>query len=218
MSDLTERSVPSADPQPAEPIPLQRTFRGVLLDIAPPLLAYYGLRAAGVSMYVALLTGTLVAGVKVGYDVVRARRLDPFAGYLVLTFGLSLAVALATTDARLVLAGNTVVNGIGGLIFLGSCLVGTPLTQVVAERASSAPQPDPGTGADPRYRRTHVRLSAMWGAGLLVEVIVRLFVIFSTPVDVANGATSAISLSATGLLILATIAVVRRASNRPQPR
>jgi hypothetical protein len=58
----------------------------------------------------------------------------------------------------------------------------------------------------------------MWGAGLLVEVIVRLVVIFSTPVDVANGATSAISLSATGLLILATIAVVRRASNRPQPR
>jgi intracellular septation protein A len=203
MSDLTERSVPSTDRQPAAPaIPLRATLGGVLFDIAPPLIAYYGLRAAGVSMYVALLTGTLIAGVKVVYDVVKARRLDPFAGYLVLTFGLSLAVALVTTDARLILAGNTLVNGLGGLIFLVSCVVGTPLTQVIAERAN----PDGS-----QNRRIHVQLSAMWGAGLLIEVAVRLVVIFSTSVDLANGATSAISLSATGLLILATIAWVRRA-------
>ena len=71
------------------------------------------------------------SGLRVGYGAIKSRRLDPFAGYLLLTFGLSLAVGLATTDPKLILVGNTLVNGLGGLIFLGSCVVGTPLTQVV---------------------------------------------------------------------------------------
>jgi hypothetical protein len=43
----------------------------------------------------ALLTATVLSGAKVSYDAVRARRLDPFAGYLMLNFGLSLAVGVA---------------------------------------------------------------------------------------------------------------------------
>ena len=110
-------------------------LRGILLDVAPPLIAYYGLRALGCSEYVALLSATVLAGVKVSYEAVKARRLDPFAGYLMLNFGLSLAVGLATADARMLMAGDTLVGGIGALVFLGSCDIGKPLTQVDAERA-----------------------------------------------------------------------------------
>ena len=188
-------------------------MRGVLLDIAPPLVAYYGLRALGQSEYIALLSATVLSGLKVTYDAIRARRLDPFAAYLLLTFGLSLAVGLATTDPKLLLAGNTLVNGIGGLVFLGSCVIGTPLTQVVAERvrpADDQPEPD----EERAHRWVHVLLSAMWGTGLLLEVAVRLVVISRLSVDAANGVTTAISLSTTGLLILATIVVTRRARAR----
>jgi hypothetical protein len=188
-------------------------MRGILLDIAPPLVAYYGLRALGQSEYVALLSATVLSGLKVTYDAIRTRRLDPFAVYLLLTFGLSLAVGLATTDPKLLLAGNTLVNGIGGLVFLGSCVIGTPLTQVVAERVRPADeQPEPAEQL--AHRRVHVLLSAMWGAGLLLEVAVRLVVIARLSVDAANGVTTAISLSTTGLLILATIVVTRRARAR----
>ena len=178
----------------------------VLLDVAPPLVAYYGLRAAGVSEYVALLAATVLSGARVVYGVVRTRRLDPFAIYLLLTFGLSLAVGLATTDPKSILVGNTLVNGIGGLIFLGSCLVGTPLTQVVGERFRT-----PGDGAATAdLRRVHVRLSAMWGVGLLVEVAIRLVVIEHASVDVANAVNSAITLPVIGALVVATIVVTRR--------
>ncbi len=188
----------------------------VLLDVAPPLIAYYGLRAVGTSEYVALLSATVVSGLRVSYGVVRTRRLDPFAVYLLLTFGLSMAVGLATTDPRLVLVGNTVVNGLGGLIFLGSCVIGTPLTQVVGERfrASRADADDDADDEAERrnLRGFHVRLSAMWGVGLLVEVAVRLAVIARFPVDVANGVNSAITIPVIGLLVLATIVVGRRAA------
>jgi hypothetical protein len=182
----------------------------VLLDVAPPLVAYYGLRAAGCSEYVALLSATVLSGLRVVYGVVTSRRLDPFAIYLLLTFGLSLAVGLTTTDPRLLLIGNTLVNGIGGLIFLGSCVVGTPLTQVVGERFHTAEVGDEAAAG--RLRRVHVGLSAMWGVGLLVEVAVRLAVIANLSVDAATGVNSAISLPVVGLLVLATVVVTRRTS------
>jgi uncharacterized membrane protein len=186
-------------------------LRIVLLDVAPPLVGYYGLRACGVSEYVALLTATVLSGLKVTYDAVKARRLDPFACYLLLTFGLSLAVALATTDPKLVLAGNTLVNGSGGLLFLGSCLVGTPLTQVVAERFRPE-HTEPAT--DELRRKIHISLSAMWGVGLLIEVAVRLIIISRASVDVANGLVSVTSLGTVGVLIGVTIAVGRKAPAR----
>ncbi|KQY09069.1 hypothetical protein ASD37_00855 [Mycobacterium sp. Root135] len=187
-------------------------FQTILLDVAPPLVAYYGLRALGVSEYVALLSATVLSGARVVYGVVKSRRLDPFAVYLLLTFGLSLAVGLATTDPKLILVGNTLVNGIGGPLFLGSCVVGTPLTQVVGERFRPADQADPTPDETRRIRRIHVRLSAMWGVGLLVEVAIRLVVIAHLSVDAANGVNSAITLPVIGFLVLATVVVSRRAA------
>ncbi|GAS95881.1 uncharacterized protein RMCC_2847 [Mycolicibacterium canariasense] len=189
----------------------------MLLDIAPPLVGYYGLRALGVSEYIALLTATVLAGIKVGYDAIKARRLDPFAGYLMLNFGLSLAVGLATSDARMLMVGDTLVGGIGALIFLGSCVIGKPLTQVVAERV----QPDDGSpepGEAAFKHRVHVLLSAIWGVGLLIGMLVSLGIIFSFSVDVGKGVNTAVSLALTGVLILVTIVIAKRAGARWEQR
>ncbi len=180
------------------------------MDVAPALVAYYGLRAAGQSEYVALLTATVLSGAKVAYDAVRARRLDPFAGYLMLNFGLSLAVGLATSDARMLMAGNTLVGGIGALIFLGSCFIGRPLTQVVAERVQ--PESGPAEPGEREFKhRVHIQLSAMWGIGLLVGMLVSLALIFGLSVDVANAVNTVVSLALTAALMVATFMVAKRA-------
>lgn len=186
-------------------------MRGILLDVAPPLIAYYGLRAAGVSEYVALLTATVLAGIKVSYDAIKARRLDPFAAYLMLNFGLSLAVGLATSDARMLMAGNTPVGGIGALLFLGSCFVGRPLTQIVAERVQTVPPDDAGPRETAFRHRVHVSLSAMWGIGLLIGMLISLAIIFSLSIDIANGVNTVVSLALTALLMVATVVVGKRA-------
>jgi hypothetical protein len=206
------RVIAVTEPASAQRRSMRPLFQTILLDVAPPLVAYYGLRALGVSEYVALLSATVLSGVRVVYGVVKSRRLDPFAVYLLLTFGLSLAVGLATTDPKLILIGNTLVNGIGGLLFLGSCVVGTPLTQVVGERFRPAEEADPTPAEGVRIRRVHVLLSAMWGVGLLVEVAIRLVVIAHLSVDAANGVNSAITLPVIGVLVLATVVVSRRAA------
>ncbi|MCV7420138.1 hypothetical protein H7K45_06270 [Mycobacterium yunnanensis] len=206
-----------SQPAPAQRRSMRPLFQTILLDVAPPLVAYYGLRAMGVSEYAALLSATVLSGVRVVYGVVKSRRLDPFAVYLLLTFGLSLAVGLATTNPKLILIGNTLVNGIGGLLFLGSCVVGTPLTQVVGERFRPADEAAPTPEEARRRRRVHVLLSAMWGVGLLIEVAIRLVVISRLSVDAANGVNSAITLPVIGLLVLATVVIGRRAAAAAGP-
>jgi hypothetical protein len=159
----------------------------------------------------------VLAGLKVGYDAIRARRLDPFAGYLMLNFGLSLAIGLATSDARMLMAGNTLVGGIGALIFLGSRVIGKPLTQVVSERVqpdSDEPEPD----EEDFKHRLHVQLSAMWGIGLLISMLVSLAIIFSLSVDVANGVNTVVSLSLMAVLLAATFWIGWRARVRREQR
>lgn len=192
-------------------------LRGILLDIAPPLIAYYGLRALGTSEYVALLSATVLAGLKVSYDAIRARRLDPFAGYLMLNFGLSLAVGLATQNARMLMAGDTLVGGIGAFVFLGSCVIGKPLTQVVAERMKrNDDEPEPGEEAF--VHRVHVQLSAMWGIGLLVSMLISLVIIFSLSIDVAKGVNTVVSLALIAMLMAATFWFGGRARKRWEQR
>ena len=41
---------------------MRPVLQTILLDVAPPLVAYYGLRALGVSEYVALLSATVLSG------------------------------------------------------------------------------------------------------------------------------------------------------------
>ena len=195
---------------------MRPVLQTILVDVAPPLIAYYGLRAAGISEYIALLTATVLSGLRVLYGIVKARRLDPFAAYLLLTFGLSLAVSLSTTDPKLVLVGNTVVNGLGGLIFLGSCVIGTPLTEVVSDRFKTVGD-RPDAADDGRRRRVHVRLSAMWGVGLLCEVAIRLIVIDTFSVDTANGVNSVITVAVIGLLVMATVVTSRRVAAQAVP-
>ncbi|MEW2483962.1 VC0807 family protein [Mycobacterium sp. NPDC049093] len=190
---------------------LRPVMRGILLDVAPPLLAYYGLRAVGVSEYIALLTATILAGIKVSYDAIKARRLDPFSGYLMLNFGLSLTVGLATSDARMLMAGNTLVGGIGALLFLGSCFVGKPLTQIVAERVGTTPEGNPGPREVAFRHRVHISLSAMWGIGLLIGMLISLVIIFSLAIDVANGVNTVVSLAWTALLMVATVVMGKQA-------
>jgi hypothetical protein len=130
---------------------------------------------------------------------------------------MSLAVGVATSDARLLLAGNTLVNGIGGLFFLGSCAIGKPLTKVIAERVR--PDGDEDEPGETEFkRRVHILLSAMWGIGLLIGMVLQLIVIFTLPVDVVNAVGTAMSLVLTALFIVATVVVARRARARWEQR
>ncbi len=49
-----------SEPDPASHRSLRPVLQTVLLDVAPPLVAYHGLRATGASEYVALVFATVL--------------------------------------------------------------------------------------------------------------------------------------------------------------
>ncbi|WP_162563709.1 VC0807 family protein [Mycolicibacterium mucogenicum] len=204
---MTVMSIDTIEPEPvnrpdaARSAAKRRAMIRTVLEIGTPLVAFYGLRATGQSEYFALLAATIVAGIPVAYGLVRVRRLDPYSGYLMLMFGLTLAVALVTTDPRLVLAGQTLVGGVAAAVFLTSCLLGKPMTHFVAARFMPATTEHTPTTA---LLALHVRLSAVVGVGLLIQVAVLLGIIFTFPFDVANGLVNAVG----SVVVLAIGAVV----------
>ncbi len=204
---MTAIAIDALEPEPADrpgtdgSAAKRRAIIRTVLEGGTPLAAFYGLRATGHSEYFALLAATVVAGIPVAYGLVKARQLDPYSGYLMLMFGLTLAVALVTTDPQLVLAGQTLVGGVAAAVFLASCMIGKPMTQFVAARFMPTANDQSPTAA---LHALHIRLSAVVGVGLVIQVAVLLGIVFTFPFDVANGLVNVVG----SVIVLAIGAVV----------
>jgi hypothetical protein len=188
-------------------------FLGLFWDVGLSLVAYYGLRALGASPYVALLGGTVTAGLRIGYVALRARRFDAFAAFLLVEFGVGLGFAFFTGDARFLVAKESFSTAIAGLIFLGSCAVGRPMVRYAAVRFR--PELDQLWRTEPAVRRTFVVLTLGWGAGLLAEAAARLAIAYTLPVDTAAGLSQLLRFGGIGLLVLWTFASVKRRGGHP---
>jgi len=168
-----------------------RTLIGTLaLDVGMPVAAYFAAGLAGASTYQALLIGTVVAGLRVLWVVVRQRRIESFAVFLLLLFGASLVLAFVGGDARLLLAKDAATSLLAGLVMAGSCLVRRPFAYYAAERMarSSGRTEQFRAAADAPGGQAHwYRISLVWGGALLADSLVRVAAIYLLPVDIAAG-------------------------------
>jgi hypothetical protein len=189
-----------------------RVYLGLFWDVGLSLVAYYGLRAMGASPYVALLGGTVTAGLRILYVWLRTRRFDGFAAFMLVEFGVGLGFALLTGDARFLVAKESFSTALAGLIFLATCSYGRPMIWHAAVRF----QPAQREGLDglwrtsPEFRRLFRMLTAVWGVGMLVEAAARVAVAYTLPVDTAAGLSQVLRFAAMALLVLWTFATVRR--------
>ncbi|HKS50309.1 MAG TPA: VC0807 family protein [Pseudonocardiaceae bacterium] len=192
-----------ADPVAARPA---RLLRMMLVEVGLPVLAYYGLHAAGVSDYRALLAATLVAGLRVAFVAVRNRRLDGFAAFLMVLFAVGLALSFVTGDARFLLAKDSIGTAVAGLIFLGTCVVGRPMTFYAAQRfaATTAEKRawwNTRWQTTPAFRRGFRVMSVIWGVGLLLEAAVRIPLIYVLPIDIMVGLSTVLQVAALTLIM-----------------
>jgi intracellular septation protein A len=187
-------------------------FLGPFWDIGLSLVAYYGLRALGASPYVALLGGTVTAGLRIAYVWLRTRRFDGFAAFMLAEFGVGLGFALLTGDARFLVAKESFSTAVAGVIFFATCVYGRPMIWHAAARFQPAARAelDRLWRGSPGFRRTFRMLTIGWGAGMLAEAVVRIVVAYTLPVDTAAGLSQLLRFGTMGLLVLWTLATVRR--------
>jgi hypothetical protein len=165
----------------------------VVLDIGAPIGLYYGLRGAGASNLVALGAGALVPAVGVIVQLVTRRRLDGMGGVVVISVLATIVLSLITDSPRFLLARDGFITALWGAWFLATLRARRPagfrLARPLMEgrRAFGTASWDKLWMDGPGFRRIWRVSTVIWGAGLLVDAVLRVLMSYTLPVRVVPG-------------------------------
>ncbi|GAA2822052.1 VC0807 family protein [Crossiella cryophila] len=196
------------------PIPPNRMTRhrltwllGLVLDIGLSPLTFYTGRLLGFGNLTCLLAGATAVALRAGYLLGVRRRVDPLVGLMLTTSLLGLAVALLTSDPRLVLLRDPLTAALIGLVFLGTCLTARPALFHLAKRLrdNGTEDWDRRISAEAGFRRLFLVVTGVWGGGLLVTATLRAVLIYELPVEVMAGLSQAIELATIAALVAWTM-------------
>lgn len=191
-------------------------LRHTLASVGPSLGTYYLLRAFGQPEIHALIAATVVAAIQVLITVVKNRKFDVLSGFLMFNFGLSLVIALVTSDARMAQVSNTIPGILLSLFLIGSAFIGKPLTELMIAKARPGRIEEIAaehhwTPENFRsYHRMHAHVSLWCGVISLLLSAISIVIIYSFSVDIAQAVNQIFSLVTTMGLIIGIIVVIRR--------
>jgi hypothetical protein len=160
-------------------------FVGIAWDLGATLGVYFGLRLAGVPERAALLAATVLAGARLVWVALRRRQVTWFAALMLSVFGVGLLLTFLAGDARFLLLKDSAVTAGVGVVFLLSTAHGRPLTLSAAQTSQPwrAAALDELFDSRPDVRRRFAVSAVVWGAGLLLESVVRVPLVYAVPID-----------------------------------
>ena len=161
----------------------------VIFDIAGPLVLYSLLRNAGVSTVSALLLSGVFPAAGVGINALRNRRLDVVGALVLAGIALGAVLGLVTHSARLMLLEGSVPTAVFGFACLGSLWAQRPLMYGLALEFTG---PETPRGQEMTrlwqyegFRHVFRVITAVWGAGFLIEAALRAVIAYRTSTGTA---------------------------------
>jgi hypothetical protein len=165
------------------------TMKIVLVDVVAPLVAYSLLRSAGLSTVTALVLSGVFPAFGVAVGVVRHRRLDVVGALVLAGIAVGTVLGMVSHSARLVLLDRSVPTAMFGLACLGSLWTRRPLMYGFALAFVG---PDTARGREMTdlwqyegFRHVFRVITAVWGAGFLLEAGVRVAIVENTSTGTA---------------------------------
>ncbi|MCX4535018.1 hypothetical protein OHA79_18520 [Streptomyces sp. NBC_00841] len=161
----------------------------LLVDVGVPLVSYYALKAAGTGTFAALAWSSVVPVVRTVWGVARRRRFNGLAALMVTVNVVGLLTSLMVGDPRLMLAKDSGVSSIIGLVVLVTAWRGQPMMSaavrpwLVKGEAAKDTAWQRLSAESAAFRRAEARFSAVWGAALLGECVVRTVGAYTVPVE-----------------------------------
>ncbi|MER5501658.1 MULTISPECIES: VC0807 family protein [unclassified Streptomyces] len=194
VAAATASAAPAADAQAAAGrfTPRRAVLDSVLpllVDVAVPLASYYALKAAGTGTFAALAWSSVLPAVRTAWSVVRGQRLNGLAALIVTVNAVGLLTSLVVGDPRLMLAKDSGVSSIIGIVVLVTALKGQPMMTagvrpwLVGGDAAKADAWQRLSAGSAAFRRAETRFSMVWGAALLGECVVRTVGAYTVPVE-----------------------------------
>jgi len=190
---------------------VRANVRNVVFEVVVPMALFYGLRAAGVSQWWALMAGVLVAAPYVLWTIARNRRIDLVALVTLSVLVLSVVLGLLSDDPRTLVIREGWTAALGGLFgawMLVTVFIGRPaqltLGRTIAEVKRGAEGADAWAGrwdTDARFRRGLRINPAAWGAVLLGSAVVHVVLVYTLPIDLIALVTNLAWFGALAVLI-----------------
>lgn len=185
-----------------------KTALRLVANIGVPLALYYGLRALGVSVYVAQIICTVIPAVLALRGLVRDRHADGLSVYMTTMLLLSLVISFISGSVRFLLAREGWLTGVTGLWFIASIWADRPLAYLYSrpliERRTGPPEYswDELWERLPKFRRIWKVTSAAWGVGLLTDSVLRVLMAYTLPVDAVPALGTALYIATSATLIV----------------
>ena len=190
--------------KPAPDAGLRRVVRAnvitVVFEVIVPMVLFYGLRAAGVSQWWALMAGVLVAAPYVGWTIARNRRVDLVALFTLSVLVLSVVLGLLSDDPRTLAireGWTAALGGLFGLWMLVTVVIGKPAQLTLGRTVAEVKRGAEGAAAwaarwdtDARFRRGLRVDTAVWGAVLLANAVAHVVLVYTLPIDLISLVTT----------------------------
>jgi hypothetical protein len=192
----------------------------VVFEVIVPMVAFYGLRAAGVSQWWALMVSVLIAAPYVLWTLVRNRKLDFTALVTLSVLVLSVVLGLLSDDPRTLVIREGWTAALGGLIgawMLVSVIVGKPAQLTLGRTIAEVKRGAEGAAAwaarwetDARFRRGMRIDTAAFGAVLLGSAIVHIVLVYVLPIDLISVVTTVVWFATLACLIAWHVWYIRK--------
>ena len=170
---------------------------------SPHMPAAYALLLAGIPPAVRTLLGLAHHG-----------RINLFGVFSLLAIAIKIISGLVLQDTRLILISSSLVTGAYGVIMLASLLSPTPLILKFIMNARAGSDPTQWELLTKRWQEAGSRsifalITAIWGVGLLIELLVRITLVFTLTVDQFLAIGPIVQYSFLGVMLLATLLFLR---------
>jgi hypothetical protein len=165
--------------------PQREIVMSLVVNAVAPIAVFYGLRAAGVDQWTALLLGLVAPGAKALHSVITKRRVDMLAGLVVTALLLSVALSFLTGSPRTLLARDGWVTAVVGIWILLT-LRRTPYYLYALRTFTSGTlreQINTAWRDTPDFRRVVQGCTLIWGFALLLDAVSTVVLAYTMPID-----------------------------------
>ncbi|MGI5529780.1 VC0807 family protein [Streptomyces syringium] len=169
---------------------LLRSLSPLIVDALVPMAVYYTLsKGFGMGTVAALAWSSVVPALRTVWGLVKDRRLNGLAALILVVNLVALAFSTMSGDARLMLAKDSGVSSVIGIVVLVSTYAGRPLMTTAlkpwvtkGQQARVAAWERLSADSE-RFRLAERTFSVVWGGALLAECVARVVGAYVLPVD-----------------------------------
>lgn len=207
---------------PTGSITKKEIIKGIVMTLLVngvlPFIVYEILRSHMSSIF-ALSIATMIPLIDNLLSLIKKRRLDVFAVFMLISFLLGIMMVSIGGSERLLLIRESFVTGILGIIFLASLLFPKPLIFYFALRFTVGDDPHQASTFADNWQYSYFRfalrlITIVWGLALIGEAAVRLILVFKLSVGQFLAVSNFVMYGFIGAAIIFTVVYRRHSQKR----